>query len=165
MITCDQAIEIIRQNEIGDTSEIGISPFTNADVKERGGYTGTWMKPKNIDQIDKADSDKIVIAIKIKNSKKMNHYDICRSIITSGLLKDFFYVTFQNNPEVEKRYFVKLQYYNGQTTLAKIYPIIEKSYIKPFDMFDQELLLDVPNEVELNNKLCYFGSPIIFERD
>lgn len=163
MFTCETTIKIIESCNIGNITEIGISPYTNAEREERGGNIGTWMKPKTLENISQNDMGKIVIAIKINNTFKLNYTDISERVVASGLLDQFFFSCFQNNPDKKERYFVKLQKYEGLITMAKIYPITEKYYIGAFDGFNKSLLKEVPEIVELDNKVCYFGSPIIFE--
>ncbi len=163
MITCKKVLDIVNEYKLGDVLELGISPYNCLEYHERGGNIGTWMKPKSKNEITNEDHDKIVIAIKLSNTNNMSYFKLCDKLISCTLLENFYFITFQNHQELKKRYFVKLQEYKNKIKIGKIFPIEGKNYIYDFESAGEEMFSDVPFNIELHNKICFFGLPAIFE--
>lgn len=164
MITCSTAAQIVENNSIGKISEIDLSPYTNDEKCERETDIEPWMTPKMFKNINNDDSDKIVLGIKLNNTNGLTFAQICKRVAESGLLNDFYFYSYIKKPTSNNTYSVKLQKIGGKLTIAKIYPATKQYYLQPFEFFNKNLFAEVPDVIELNNKACYFGKPIIFEQ-
>jgi hypothetical protein len=163
MVVFDRLSEIVDQYEIGKLSEVGISPYSWSEFTDRAGKIGTWMTRKTNEEIATADKDKIIIAFKIENTCNKNYIDLVTAIFNSGLLNEYYFVSFHKDDEPTSRYLVLLQLIQGKCTLAKKFPLIDKTISFDIKNVDSELFTDVPAYIEMHHKISYFDSPLIFE--